>query len=62
MLGEDDSAVGLGTMWVNGIIGSRMVRGAQYHGLGEDDIVAGSGTAHVWSIASPTQVREDGGA
>jgi hypothetical protein len=54
MLREDDSAVGLGTTWVNGIIGSRMVRGAQYRGLGEDDIVTSSGTTHVWSIASPT--------
>jgi hypothetical protein len=44
-LGEDDSTTGLGTAWVDDVIGSRMARGAQCHGLREDKVVAGIGMA-----------------
>jgi hypothetical protein len=44
-LREDDGVVDPGTAWVVSIVGSGMERGAQHHGLGLDDIVAGSGTA-----------------
>jgi hypothetical protein len=51
MLGEDDGTAGLGTAWVDGVIGSRMVWGAQHRGLGEDDVVAGSGTvSRSWGL------------
>jgi hypothetical protein len=30
--------------WVDGVAGSRTTSGAQHRGLGEDNIVAGSGT------------------
>jgi hypothetical protein len=42
-LGEDDGTAVLGTAWVDGIACSGTARGAQRRGLGEDDVVAGSG-------------------
>jgi hypothetical protein len=48
-LEEDDSAVGPRTAWVNGVTGSGTAWGAQHHGLGEGDVVAGSGmTSWAW--------------
>jgi hypothetical protein len=44
-LGEDDNTAGMGTTQVDGIAGSGMARGAQLRGLGEEDVVASSGTA-----------------
>jgi hypothetical protein len=38
---EEDDAVGPWTMRVDGATGSGMVQGAQHHGLGEDNVVAG---------------------
>jgi hypothetical protein len=48
-LGEDDGAMGPGKAWVIGVASSRTTQGAQHRGLGEDDVVAGSGMAsRVW--------------
>jgi hypothetical protein len=69
-LKEDDGVAGPGTTWDIGIAGSRTVRGAHHHGLREggrcccglSNIIVGWGTRHAWLMASPTWVREDGGA
>jgi hypothetical protein len=44
-LREDDGAADPGMVWVIGIAGSGTARGAQRHGLGKDNVVAGSRTA-----------------
>jgi hypothetical protein len=44
-LNEDDDVVGPVTVWVNGVVGSGMARGAQHHMLRDDDSVVGSRTA-----------------
>jgi hypothetical protein len=42
---EDDDAVGPGMAWVIGVARSGMACGAYRHRLGENNVVAGSGTA-----------------
>jgi hypothetical protein len=44
-LGEANGTAGLGMAWVVGIAGLGTAQGAQRRGLGEDDVVAGLGTA-----------------
>jgi hypothetical protein len=58
-LKEDDNTAGPGTAWVLDTVGSRMVRGVQHRGLGEDNVVACSGTtSRAWGQGLHGQRRQ----